>query len=149
MDDLISRRAAIEEIARRDTTDGTVKVYSGREVCDILNALPTAEQRTATMKLEMDKDWVKKAMEEAELTFIAEPRKGEWTPVAERPPEDGQEVIFCDRDVVYEGFYVTSRKTNKKEWRPAYSSFSIGRVTAWMPLPEPYREESDERLYRG
>ncbi len=41
--DLISRRAAIEEIARRDTTDGTVKVYSGREICDILNALPTAE----------------------------------------------------------------------------------------------------------
>ena len=78
MDELISRRAAIEEIARRDTTDGTVKVYSGREVCDILNALPTAEQRTATMKLEMDKDWVKKAMEEAELTFIAEPRKGKW-----------------------------------------------------------------------
>ena len=72
-----------------------------------------------------------------------------WIPVTERLPEDGQEVIFCDRDVVYEGFYLTNRKTNKKEWRPAYSSFSIGGVTAWMPLPEPYREESDERLYRG
>ena len=80
MDELISRRAAIEEIARRDTTDGTVKVYSGREVCDILNALPTAEQRTVTMKLEMDKDWVKKVMEEAELTFFAEPKKGKWVP---------------------------------------------------------------------
>ena len=45
MDDLISRQDAIEEIARRDTTDGTVKVYSGREVCDILNALPTAEMQ--------------------------------------------------------------------------------------------------------
>ena len=67
-----------------------------------------------------------------------------WISVTERLPEDGQEVIFCDRVVVYEGFYLTNRKTNKKEWRPAYSSFSIGRVTAWMPFPEPYREEESD-----
>ena len=40
-DDLISRAAAIEEIARRDTTNGTVKVYSGREINEMLNGLPT------------------------------------------------------------------------------------------------------------
>lgn len=28
----------IEEIARRDTTDGTVKVFSGREVIDIIRS---------------------------------------------------------------------------------------------------------------
>ena len=41
MDDLISRAAAIEEIARRDMTDGTVKVYSGREINAMLGDLPT------------------------------------------------------------------------------------------------------------
>lgn len=43
MDDLISRPDAIEEIARRDTTDGTIKVYSGREVIEILRSLPSAQ----------------------------------------------------------------------------------------------------------
>jgi hypothetical protein len=43
MDDLISRAAAIEEIARRDTTDGTVKVYSGREINAILSDLPAVD----------------------------------------------------------------------------------------------------------
>ena len=95
MDDLISRQAAIEEIARRDTTDGTVKVYSGREVCDILNALPTAEQRAVNMKLEIDKDWVKKTMEEAELTFIAEPRKGEWMLMSDC---DGEYCSWCGHE---------------------------------------------------
>lgn len=43
MRDLIDRAEAIEEIARRDTTDGTIKVYSGREVVKILNELPSAQ----------------------------------------------------------------------------------------------------------
>ena len=38
--DLIDREAAIEEIARRDTTDGTVKVFSGKEVISILKEMP-------------------------------------------------------------------------------------------------------------
>lgn len=33
------RVAVIEEIARRDTTDGTVKVFSGREIIDILESV--------------------------------------------------------------------------------------------------------------
>lgn len=41
--DTISRQAAIEEIARRDTTDGTVKVFSGKEVISILKELPSAQ----------------------------------------------------------------------------------------------------------
>ena len=43
MADLISRAAAIEEIARRDTTDGTVKVYSGREINALLGDLPAVD----------------------------------------------------------------------------------------------------------
>ena len=35
---LIDSELAIEEIARRDTTDGTVKVFSGREIIDILKS---------------------------------------------------------------------------------------------------------------
>lgn len=40
MNNLIDREDAIEEIVRRDTTDGNVKVYGGREIIDILKSLP-------------------------------------------------------------------------------------------------------------
>lgn len=40
--DLISRADAIEAIASRDETDGTVKVFTGREVNEIISALPSA-----------------------------------------------------------------------------------------------------------
>ena len=42
---LIDRQAAIEEVARRDTTDGTVKVFGGKEIVEILSNLPSAEKR--------------------------------------------------------------------------------------------------------
>lgn len=37
------RKDAIEAIASRDETDGTVKVFTGREVNEILSALPSAD----------------------------------------------------------------------------------------------------------
>ena len=41
--DMISRAVAIEEIARRDVTDGTVKIYCGREINAILGDLPAVD----------------------------------------------------------------------------------------------------------
>lgn len=55
MDDLISREAAIEEIARRDTTDGTVKAYSGREINAILSDLPAVDA--------IPVEWIKNRLE--------------------------------------------------------------------------------------
>ena len=42
MSDLISRADAVEAIASRDETDGTVKVFTGQEINEILSALPSA-----------------------------------------------------------------------------------------------------------
>lgn len=39
--DCISREWLVEEIARRDTTDGTVKVFGGREVNEIIRNAPS------------------------------------------------------------------------------------------------------------
>ena len=44
MDDLISRQDAIEAIASRDETNGTVKVFTGRQVNEILASLPAADR---------------------------------------------------------------------------------------------------------
>ena len=42
--DLISREDAIEAIARYDETDGTYRVFTGRDVIDILHTLPSANR---------------------------------------------------------------------------------------------------------
>lgn len=42
MSDLISRQDAIEAIASRDETNGNVKVFTGRQVNEILSDLPSA-----------------------------------------------------------------------------------------------------------
>lgn len=60
MTDLISREAAIEEIARRDTTNGTVKVYSGLEVNAILSDLPAVDA--------IPVDWLRKKMQKPLIT---------------------------------------------------------------------------------
>ena len=49
---------AVEEIARRDTTDGTVKVYSGREVADILEQIQPYDINQEVFK--KSKEYVKR-----------------------------------------------------------------------------------------
>ena len=44
MSDLISRTEAIEIIASHDETNGTEKVFTGREITDLLATLPSADR---------------------------------------------------------------------------------------------------------
>ena len=43
MGDYISRADAIEAVASRDSTDGHILRFTGREITDILSALPSAD----------------------------------------------------------------------------------------------------------
>ena len=43
----------IEEMARRDTTDGTAKVFSGKEIISILQGLPDSEDRWVSVKKQL------------------------------------------------------------------------------------------------
>lgn len=43
---LIDASKLVEEFARRDTTDGTVKVFSGREICDIICMQPEQSSKS-------------------------------------------------------------------------------------------------------
>ena len=74
-----------------------------------------------------------------------------WIPCSERLPENGRQVLVYARSVHYAlAKYDEMREadgTYKKQWvtfdawKPFYT---IKEVIAWMPLPEPYREEGDE-----
>lgn len=103
MDDLISRQAAIKQILLCENHDMEHDFEFNEGLIVAMNALeelPTAEPSTTLMKVEVgvDKESLRKAMEEAELTLVAEPRKGKWEvcnilDYAQRP--SGRKILRC------------------------------------------------------
>ena len=85
---------------------------------------------------------------EAEETWYATheyPPKTRWIPCSERLPEDGQNVLvtYKTTDKIHPCQYHDDGSRN-----PWYSYIDQCRahmnvVLAWMPIPEPYREEGD------
>lgn len=80
-----------------------------------------------------------------------EQRKHRWIPVSERLPEVGKEVL-----VQWEKYDISTRNTCiyiDKMWRgkggetvfETYLGSPNGKVVAWMPLPEPYREVNHDK----
>lgn len=74
------------------------------------------------------------------------PQEPRWIPVSERLPEDEQEILFSTRTGrVHSGKYHDDGSAN-----PWYSHRDKCRawnnvVTAWMPLPQPYKAESEDK----
>lgn len=64
---------------------------------------------------------------------------GEWIPISERLPENGQSVLFCDIDNdIMIGYHVKGRPDTHFSQDGTYED--IKDVRAWMPLPERYKE---------
>ena len=85
--------------------------------------------------------------------------QSEWIPVSERLPEIGKKVlvtaygrtcyammISADGNYGYPVFRLQgSLKERTVCETTAHSDMTSGRITAWMPLPEPYKAESEEK----
>ena len=63
--------------------------------------------------------------------------KGEWIPVSERLPEMGVRVLCaCQADL-----YDVLKLTPEGWFYDTRHTYMFGFVKAWMPLPEPYKED--------
>ena len=79
---------------------------------------------------------VKGELEEirAEGENFVKPKTGEWIPVTERLPEEGQFVLVCCPS--------DGGRRIAMSYYTKYG-FMCGITYAWMPLPEPYKEVSE------
>ena len=112
---------------------------SGFELSRKQFGLLTYLERTGKKK---SLDWLEKVVKgqikeiRAEGENFVKPKTGEWIPVTERLPENGGRYL-----VNYSSGYVTM--TYYYEFAATWAPTTTERIVAWMPLPEPYKEDKE------
>ena len=86
--------------------------------------------------------WVDDMMNEIEMT----PKVGEWIPCSERLPEMSGSYLCCWKkdDDPRITMSVLNFDGEGFPWERLNYYYSKVRVIAWMPLPEPYREDGEQ-----
>ena len=70
------------------------------------------------------------------------PAEAEWIPCSERLPEDGVDVLITtENEEVYIDQVITD--PYKERYFQSNTGYDNFQVLAWMPLPEPYREDGE------
>ncbi len=71
-----------------------------------------------------------------------------WIPVSERLPKAGEYIGDIPRYYLVQNEYgdmLVARYTHGEYWEQMYQLKPIGdEIVAWMPLPEPYKTESED-----
>lgn len=65
-----------------------------------------------------------------------------WIPVSEKLPEERKSVLVYAPE--YKNIYCAYLDGDTWFIFGGYGSYAVANVTAWMPLPEPYKAESEE-----
>lgn len=119
MDRLISLQAAIDAICKEGTRlerNGTVAMCEIKQWCiDLLERLPSAQP---------------------------EPQ---WIPCSERLPAYGEDVLISIGGCCNVGHIVPVNEEEQYNWYFSGWYHLPNDVDAWMPLPEPWKGEQNER----
>ena len=149
--DLIYRQAAIDSL--HGYFDGMLETdtWSPCDVYGLIELLPSAQpEQVCVANVTLTDEQVKEAVEKAKNAVISviEPEP-HWIPCSERlPEENGQYLITIKYKHVndsYEDVYAEHGEWLDGKW----DMFCFGHcgevedIIAWMPLPEPYKEERD------
>ena len=81
----------------------------------------------------------------------SQPKVGEWIPVSEELPEDEGLVLVTVNDkhnnLTFENALMTGCYCYAEGWiLEGYIDWVDPNVTAWMPLPEPYKEQNEDAI---
>ena len=123
---------------------------------DALKPFCTAPDGTRIPEVDCDNFPVEFSVEFIKKHLLSLPSADtEWIPCSERLPEEGERVLAThlggvnpNRQVIehiYQcGEFTCGWDMDMNVGSPTFSQRYMGKVIAWMPLPEPYREESEE-----
>ena len=139
-DDLISRQAAIDAIDRLDIPEDmcVFEILSHIEL--EIGTLPSAQPYTDEEIQKMQD------IEQAQLDKAYEMGKADalrWISCSERLPEHGGRYLISVLDGI-------NRRTTVAPYLPRCKAWAMNgrmaywKVIAWLPLPEPYREEEQD-----
>ena len=81
----------------------------------------------------------RKELEERGCDFFDDGNK--WIPVSERLPEERKAVLVYAPE--YKNIYCAYLDGDTWFIFGGYGSYAVANVIAWMPLPEPYKAESE------
>ena len=107
---------------------------------DLIRKLPSAGVRkdAIVVKCTFDDEEIQRVVTEIKAAIPLQ-----WIPCKERLPEAHVDVLICDNyGNITDGELID---TSHFGWLGAMSdrSYDFDDVVAWMPLPEPYREEDN------
>lgn len=94
--------------------------------------------RFADVSIDDMEDLVNKKVNEI-VDKMVEPKTGKWIPISEKLPETGDSILvtYSDGEV---GIVWSARP---KVWGKYEKANNLIFPVAWMPLPEPYREDGE------
>ena len=141
MTDLISRRAAIKAIDDLPNCyNGYSETYDKAYIIGTLEELPSAEKHvewipitTRPMDEEERKEWSEKLGYDIEYE--------DAVIYDSQLPDDGQEVLVCS---MYGRMFVDKFENDPDYGCSFEENGDMDGIVAWMPLPEPYREDAAE-----
>jgi len=142
LDDAISRQAVLDTLDTADKfmdEDRTIENYKAL-LKECYEVLPPVTQKSAKDYLDMADRKAKKIKDALTVTHMS----GEWIPVRERLPKEGEEVLVTVYDT-YNKRVIISRYQGEQY------GFACGLVSAWMPLtslPKPYEPQESEDIQK-
>ena len=86
---------------------------------------------------------------ETAIEALEKQATSDWIPVSERPPEDPDESVLITvngtyKNITFEDAVMLATYDKDEGWIiDGYQYWLTAQVTAWQPLPEPYKEEKD------
>lgn len=136
---LISNDDAMGAVQDHFNANGFKGYDDGQKMMDRIKAIPSAEAVPwgVADKIGEDRERLEERVSELEERL-------EWIPCSERLPSEGEQIIIsvCDDGGDTPYWYTAAGWRCEKYWI-SDNDYVIGVVTAWMPLPKPYREDGE------
>lgn len=135
MDDLISREDALERLR-------SIPADLGRRELDdaikVIENMPSEGKAANPITIEVSPEQIEKYVKNAIVDII--PFEQQWIPCSETADIPDHEVLTCDKRGEMIIGYIAY---HDEQWICESETEFLYDPIAWMPLPEPYREETE------